>query len=135
LTLNTGGSTGVMSGVISGDGLQVIKTGTGTLTISGTNSYTGATSIAGGVLSINSIGNAGTDTAIGNSSAAINLGAGTLQYTGSGHASSRAITLTASGGTIDASGSGALTLSGGITGNTFNVNLTGSGTGTQSGVI
>ena len=43
--------------------------------------------------------------------------------------------LTASGGTIDASGTGTLTLSGGITGNTFGLFLLGTGAGVESGAI
>ncbi len=109
--------------------------GSGTTILTNSNSYTGSTTINAGVLSINSIGNAGTNTALGNSSTAINLGAGTLQYTGTGHSSSRAITLTASGGTIDASGSGTLTLSGNVTGSGNNLILTGSGNATASGSI
>ncbi len=105
------------------------------MTISGTNTYSGATTINSGILSINSIGNAGTNTAVGNSSAAINIGAGTLRYTGTGHSSARVINITTDGGTIDASGTGTLTLSGGITGTNNNVVLTGTGLGIQSGNI
>ncbi|MGA3288104.1 MAG: autotransporter-associated beta strand repeat-containing protein, partial [Bacteroidota bacterium] len=43
--------------------------------------------------------------------------------------------LTASGGTIDASGSGTLTLSGGVTGIARNLNLNGIGAGIENGVI
>ncbi len=124
-----------LSNTISGSG-SLTQSGTGVVTISGINSYSGQTTVNSGTISFNSIGDAGTDTALGNSSASINLGGtGTLQYTGTGHSSTRVITLTGAGGTLDASGSGALSLSGGITGAGFGLVLTGSGAGTQSGVI
>ena len=47
------------SGAISGSG-SVMKLGTDTLTLSGNNSYTGSTTVAGGTLSISSDGNLGT---------------------------------------------------------------------------
>jgi autotransporter-associated beta strand protein len=134
-------SPAVYSGIISNGtatSVLVTKNGTGTLTLSGANTYSGATSISAGTLSINSIANSGTGSAIGTGSTtpAISIGAtGNLKYTGTGHSSNRAIILTASGGTIDASGSGTLTLSGGVTGNTFNLIVTGTGAGIESGAI
>src|SRR5262249_25221202 len=41
-----------VSGVIRGSGGSLVKVGTGTLTLSGTNSYTGATVVAGGTVSV-----------------------------------------------------------------------------------
>jgi autotransporter-associated beta strand protein len=41
-----------VSGVLRGTGGSLVKVGTGTLTLSGTNSYTGATVVAGGTLSV-----------------------------------------------------------------------------------
>jgi fibronectin-binding autotransporter adhesin len=43
------------SGTISGTGLSVLKTGSGTQTFSGANSYTGDTSVEGGTLTLGSI--------------------------------------------------------------------------------
>ena len=41
-----------MSGVIRGTGGALVKVGSGTLTLDGSNSYTGATVVAGGTLSV-----------------------------------------------------------------------------------
>jgi bacillolysin len=129
------------SGVINTTSGTVTKNGTGDWALTGLNSYTGKTTISAGTLSINTIFNiSGGNSSLGNPTTAANgtidIGAtGTLKYTGSGHSSARIINLLASGGTIDASGGGALTLSGGVTGNTFNLILTGSGAGIESGAI
>jgi autotransporter-associated beta strand protein len=144
LTFNGSGNT-LVSSVVANGGTSsaslLTYSGTGTLTLSGANSYAGITTISSGTVSINSLLNVGggssslgAPTTVANGTIAIGA-TGILKYTGSGHSSDRVINLTASGGSIDASGSGTFTLIGGVTGNTFNLVLTGTGAGVESGVI
>ncbi|MBI5690351.1 MAG: autotransporter-associated beta strand repeat-containing protein [Verrucomicrobia bacterium] len=127
------------------------KAGTGTLTLTGSNSYTGATAVQAGTLSFNSIGNVsggasalGAPTTVANGTIALGSGAntGTLAYTGPGNTTNRVINLagTTGGGTIDASGSGALVFTSALTatgGGSKTLTLTGSSTAanTLSGAI
>ena len=106
-----------ISGAVSNGSL--VKSGAGALTLSGANTYTGATIVRQGVLSVGSIGNGGV---FGNLSGAPSTGTyltlsgtavgdtGTLRYTGPGESTNRLFALSGSGGTIDASGTGALNL-------------------------
>ena len=70
----------------AGSSAGIIKNGTGTLSLNGTNSYPGATVINSGILNVvDLLGNGGAQSSIGqSSSAASNLvfGGGTLQYSG-----------------------------------------------------
>ncbi len=112
------------AGKISGN-IGLTKGGAGTLTLNTQNDdYTGVTTVNEGTLSINSIGNIGGGaSAIGNPASGngtIKLGsgatAGSMQYTGSGHSSDRAIDVATTDYSlvtmIDASGGGALVLGG-----------------------
>ena len=119
-TLTVNGSTSTSyAGAINNGALRTVallKNGTSTLTLSGTsNTYSGVTTIAGGVLNAASFSNYGANSSLGNranSDSSGNVGllfqGGTLQYTGStAQSTNRAIRLstTGGGGTIDASGS------------------------------
>jgi fibronectin-binding autotransporter adhesin len=124
LTFNGTGNT-LISGVIAnntgnfaGQNGSIIKSGTGTLTLSNTAStYTGATQILASVMEVAALANGGTASSIGQSTnAAANLVFGaptaTMRYTGSSNATTdRGFTLsseTGGGATIESSGVGTL---------------------------
>jgi len=99
-----------LANTISGSG-SLFKQGAGTTTLTGANSYTGSTTISAGVLSVASIANGGSSSNLGASTnAATNLviNGGVLQYTGAAASTDRLFSVGTSGGTLDASGTGAL---------------------------
>ena len=148
-----GVSGGAVGGTITTGSGTLTKDGAGTWILSGANTFTGVTTIQSGVLSINSIQDAGSATAnalgepaIGTNSIIGLANTGTLQYAGTGstgHSSNRVVNLaTTTGGamTLDASGtSGTFALTGGVTSSgtsgTSTLTLTGTGLGSESGVI
>src|SRR5439155_25137211 len=67
-----------LSGIISGVGFGLNKTGNGTATLSGANTYTGPISISGGALSVGAANNLGDATATG----ALTIDSATLRATG-----------------------------------------------------
>ena len=73
LTVGNGGGSGTYSGtIITGTGnIQLIKTGVGTQTLTGVNTYTGTTAVNGGTLEL------GVDNCLANSN--VEIGAGTLK--------------------------------------------------------
>lgn len=134
----------VISGNISGSG-NLVKEGTGRLELTASNSYTGFTQVASGVLVVSSVANAGSPSPLGAGNE-IRLGrttaAGTLLYEGGAASSNRQILLTGTtgGGIISANGAGALTLSGNVSAlftGAKTLTLTGNSTAanTLSGVI
>ena len=116
------------AGAIGGTG-GLTKTNTGTLTVQTTNTYTGPTTLNGGVLSVASVSPAGTPGPLGAadaSAANLVLNGGTLLYTGSlSYSTNRAATLATGGGTIEVSTSSASLVWAG--------DLTGAGTLTKTG--
>ncbi len=114
LTFNTGSSTGnVIQGAVSGSGSSLVVAGSGTLQLSGNNTYSGGTALNGGTLV------AGADAQLGDASGGLSFNGGALSLTNDFN-SARNITLNAGGGTIntnansvelsgDIGGSGALT--------------------------
>ena len=80
----------VVTGAISGAG-QLIKTGSGTLTLTGPNTYIGGTMVASGVLSV------ADDTNLGAATGGLTLQGGELLTTGVNFSSSRLVTLDPSG--------------------------------------
>ncbi len=117
----------------------------GTVELGGTNNYTGFTRVQNGAtLSVKVLADGGTVSGIGSSSSnATNLvlNGGTLRYTGGAVSTDRLFSLGNSGGTLDASGTGALDFTNtgtiGYNGQTGarNLNLAGSGAGSLAMVI
>jgi autotransporter-associated beta strand protein len=110
---------------------NLTKTGAGTLTLSGTNLYTGVTTLSNGTLSVATIGNGGVAGNLGNATnAAANLvfDGGTLQYTGATAATNRSFTINAGNtATFDVTANN-LTLSGAAAATTGSLVKTGAGT-------
>ena len=148
--LGGGGGTLDFQSALSGSNSLVLggpTTGVGgTVLLSGTtanaNSYTGKTTLQSGTLEISSIANVnGGGSSLGaptnSTNGTIDLGsagtAATLRYVGSGHSTDRVINLAAGGGTLDASGAGPVSFTGGVTGVAgTTLTLTGSNTGANS---
>ena len=141
LTVGQNNASTTFSGVITqgsplGTGIvSLVKTGTGTLTLSGLNTYTGPTTIQNGAISISVLENStqfvpkagGLGAALGTTALVLGSGAttGTLIYTGATTTTDRVINLggTTGGGVIDAAGVGAIT---------FTANLQATGVGAKS---
>lgn len=154
-----GSAAGTVSGVISNGtyatptGLPVSKTGSGTWTLSGSNTFTGATTIGEGVLSVSSINSVVGGTASSNLGAPVTvpngtiaLGAtsttGALRYTGTGETTDRVLNLagTTGGGGVEQSGTGLLKFTSAITATgagtkTFTLGGSTAGTGEIAGAI
>lgn len=107
--------------VDNGAGTGFVKGGSGLVSLSGANLYTGATTLSGGTLAINTVANSGNASSIGAASAdAANLliESGTLRYDGATAQTDRGFTLINGGPSrsIDVVGSDAnLTFSGLVT--------------------
>ncbi len=115
-------------------GLTKINNGSLTL-FGGANTYTGATEIDGGTLSVSTLANAGSPSDIGAASSDpgnLVLNNSTLQYTGGTTATDRGATLGSSGATVEIPGGVNLTDSGVIVG-AGSLTKTGFGTLTLSG--
>jgi fibronectin-binding autotransporter adhesin len=113
------------------------KAGVGRVVLSGLNTYTGGTTVSGGMLSVNSIANGGQASAIGastNASSNLAIEGATLQYTGTSTSSDRGFTLATNGavtaGTIDVTQAGTNLQFSGVVAGTDNAGLTKTGLGT-----
>ena len=146
----------IMSGSIAefAAGITVTKQGGGTLVLSGGNSYTGLTTISGGVLNIQNANALGTtaggttvspgaalqiqgNIAVGNENLTLNgsgiASTGALRNVSGNNSFSGAVTLDSA--TTISSDLGTLTLTGGITNGGFTLHFTGTGNIAESGLI
>jgi autotransporter-associated beta strand protein len=103
-SLTTGPSnfTTTFSGVVNGSG-ELVKVGAGKLHLTGSNSYSGHTTVSGGVLSGDTIANSGDSSSFGTGSSFDLADGATLEYTGSADGSTnRTLTIGPGEGTIEA---------------------------------
>ena len=123
-TINTNANTATISAAMAG-AFAVTKSGSGTLILSGTNTYTGATTISQGTLQVNANAPSGASGALGNATSAI-----TVNNANTG-ANNTSLLIGTSGVTVGRAisvanqGSGTTTLGGNLT----------TGTGTFSGAV
>ncbi|WP_296341163.1 autotransporter-associated beta strand repeat-containing protein [Reyranella sp.] len=96
-------------GLITGSGGSIVKEGAGNWTLSGSNNYTGGTTINAGTISIAANDN------LGDTSGGLTFGGGMLRTTAT-FAMSRATTLNVGGGAFDVASATTLTHSGAISG-------------------
>jgi fibronectin-binding autotransporter adhesin len=132
--------TGVVSNGAGIGNVSLVGSASGAVTLGGANTYTGTTSISGGVVNVSVLANGGVDSSLG-AGTLVNLrNNGILNYTGAGASSDRTFT-TDNTAELRNSGTGALTLSGAMSfvanAGTDTLRFGGNyaGTNTYSGVI
>jgi fibronectin-binding autotransporter adhesin len=119
LTVATGVELDIAKSITDGSStFALVKAGSGTLTLGSSNSYTGITTINAGTLVVSALSvqtaTPGTSTDSlgngGNQASKVVIDGGVLQYVGVGGTTDRNVTIGTSGGTLDASGTGALVM-------------------------
>ncbi len=132
VTINVTSGNLVVGGVISGTA-GITKTGNGSLTLNGSNTYTYATIVQGGTLAVSTLANGGVASSIGSSGTSSYLlqlsGGAALVYTGTGVLTDRTMMIDTAG-IIDNEGSGALVFSN--TAGTLANNTSASGTANRT---
>ena len=120
---------GVISGTVQND---LLKTGSGTLELTGANTYLGNTMIEEGVLSISAAGNLGATSG----SNVLVINGGTLRVTAAGVSlpAERAVSVGAPGATLEVDAGADLTIAGDISGGGATLHKAGVGTLTLNGV-
>ena len=105
LTLGGTGASTTYSGALSGTGGSLTKAGTGTLTLSGNNSYSGNTTVSSGILQLNGGGgiNGGAANVSASSSAQLIVNGGSLNAT-TGNVGTPSVGLLVSSGSATYSG-------------------------------
>ncbi|UPG96623.1 autotransporter-associated beta strand repeat-containing protein [Luteibacter aegosomatissinici] len=134
---NSTGTFTIASSIVDNGGATSFAaggSGTGTVALTGNNTYTGGTTVSGGTLAFNSVANGGAASALGASTAdAANLVLenGTLRYTGATASTDRGFTLVNGGParTIQVDGTTNLTFAGQVT-SPDDAGFTKTGTGT-----
>ncbi|MBI5911821.1 MAG: autotransporter-associated beta strand repeat-containing protein, partial [Betaproteobacteria bacterium] len=148
ITVNVG-TASTVSGIIGGTGTALTKLGAGTLDLSGSNTYTGATNVNAGTLiasNASALGTTAGATTVASGATLninnVNIGTEALNLAGTGVSSAGVLTGTGTavaGGaaalTANASvgGAGTLTLGGAVAGVTFDLTKVGAGTLVLSG--
>ena len=121
---------------IGGSG-GLTKNNSGSVTLSGgANTYTGATTVNAGTLSVGALANGGSPSDIGAASGTPNnlvLNGSTLQYTGATAGTDRGATLGASGATVEIDSSGIILTDSGVIAGSGSLTKTGLGTLALSG--
>ena len=139
-TVAVNANTATMTGEISGAAGSLVKTGAGTLRLSGPNTFTGKVTVASGTLSVGTLNSVTTPTPAVNSNLGVpasatdgtidlgNSANAALVVTGTGETTDRSINLagTTFSGTIDQSGTGLLK---------FTSDMTATGAGSKSLVL
>lgn len=135
-TINVAAAPGalMLSGVISGSGFGITKTGAGLLTLSGSNTFTGPVTLSAGALSVSNI-TVGVSSHLGATGSTVVFDGGALRYTGATVSTAKGFSInTGKTATVDVTtAANTLTLTGSAASTTGGLTKTGAGTLVLSG--